>query len=251
MKKLIAGNWKMNCSLDEAKALVAGILNDIYSDKSLQDNCDFLICPPYIYLPTIRHAVFNHGLLGFGAQDCSAEDNGSYTGDISALMLKESGCQYVIVGHSERRQFHKENNELIHRKARKAQENGLCPIICVGESESQREYGQAVDVVLSQIEQCLTEGSNSKNLVIAYEPVWAIGTGKTPTSEDIAEMHGAIREKLKEKLADGANIRILYGGSVKLENAGDILNIADVDGALIGGASLKADSFMGIARAIT
>ena len=249
MKKLIAGNWKMNCNLDEAKWLIADVINGIHASESLTRTCEFLVCPAYIYMPTIRHAVLNHGLLSFGAQDCSSEDNGAYTGEISAAMLKDSGCDYVIVGHSERREYQNENNALIRKKAKKAMQNGITAIICIGESESQREFGQAVEVVVKQLEECLPDGADAKNTVIAYEPVWAIGTGKTPTNEDIKEIHDAIREKLKEKLADGANIRILYGGSVKPENAADILNIDNVNGALIGGASLQAESFLGIARA--
>lgn len=250
MKKLIAGNWKMNCSLEDAKILIADTINAIHINEKLLDTCEFLVCPSFIYMPTIRHAVLNHGVLSFGAQDCSDQDNGAFTGDISAEMLKESGCQYVIVGHSERRQFHQEDNALIKAKASKVLKNDMCAIICVGETEAQRESGKALDVVLSQLEACLPDAVNGQNVVIAYEPVWAIGTGKVATSADIAEVHTAIREKLKEKLADGANIRILYGGSVKPENAGDILNIPDVNGALIGGASLQARSFIGIAEAI-
>ena len=250
MKKLIAGNWKMNCSLEDAKILIADIINGIHVHEHLLKNCEFLVCPSYIYMPTIRHAVHGHGLLSFGAQDCSDQDNGAFTGDISASMLKESGCQYVIVGHSERRQFHKESNACIQVKAAKVLANDMCAMIRIGETEGERESSKALEVVLSQLEACLPEGANDRNVVIAYEPVWAIGTGKVATSADIAEIHTAIREKLKEKLADGANIRILYGGSVKPENAGDILNIPDVNGALIGGASLQARSFLGIAEAI-
>lgn len=250
MKKLIAGNWKMNCSLEDAKGLIADILNGIYQNQHLREHCEFLVCPSYIYLPTIRHAALNHGLLSIGAQDCSVEDNGAFTGDISALMLKESECQYVICGHSERREHHKETDEIVKSKAAKIINNKMTAIICVGESETQRDFGQAVQTVLMQVEQCLPDGATADNIVIAYEPIWAIGTGKTAEDSDIAEMHNAIREKLKEKLADGANIRILYGGSVKPENAGNILNIENVNGALIGGASLKAESFLGIAQAI-
>lgn len=250
MKKLIAGNWKMNCSLDDAKGLIADIINGIHQHDYLRERCEFLVCPPFIYLPTIRHAALNHGLLSFGAQDCSAEDNGAYTGDISAFMLRGSECQYVICGHSERRDYHKETDLRVKEKAQKIIDNDMTAIICVGESETQREFGQALQTVLAQVEKCLPDGATAKNTVIAYEPVWAIGTGKTASNEDIAEMHNAIREKLKEKLAEGANIRILYGGSVKPENAGDILNIQNVDGALIGGASLQAESFLGIAQAV-
>lgn len=248
MKKLIAGNWKMNCSLDDAKGLIADIINGIHMNPRLSENCDFLIFPPYIYLSTVRHASLNHGLMSFGAQNCSKQDNGAFTGDISATMLKESGCTHVICGHSERREHHKENDALIKAKAAKIIENGMCAIICVGESETQREYEQHIETVLKQVENCIPASATADNIVIAYEPVWAIGTGKVASLNDITEMHGAIRNKLKEMLADGANIRILYGGSVKPENAGDIFNLNHVNGALIGGASLKADSFLGIAQ---
>ncbi|MAE51031.1 MAG: triose-phosphate isomerase [Micavibrio sp.] len=249
MKMLIAGNWKMNCSLEDAKLLIADIINGIHVREGLRDRCEFLVCPSFIYMPTIRHAVLNHNLLSFGAQDCSDQDNGAFTGDISATMLKESGCQYVIVGHSERRGYHAESNALVKAKAQKVVNNAMCAIICVGETEQQRSNGEALATVLKQLEECVPEGADSKNIVIAYEPVWAIGTGKVATTADIDEIHTAIRQKLKEMLADGANIRILYGGSVKPDNAGDILNIPDVNGALIGGASLQAQSFLGIAEA--
>ncbi|MFP4312985.1 MAG: triose-phosphate isomerase [Alphaproteobacteria bacterium] len=250
MKKLIAGNWKMNCSLDEAKGLIADIINGIHQNTALKETCEFLVCPPFIYLPTIRHASLNHDLLSFGAQDCSHQDNGAYTGDISASMLSESECQYVICGHSERREYHKESDAIVKAKAQKIIDHKMSAIICVGESETQREFGHEIKTVLGQVEACLPEGATAANVVIAYEPIWAIGTGKTASNEDILEMHGAIREKLKEMLADGANIRILYGGSVKPNNAGDILNLDNVDGALIGGASLKAEDYLGIAQAI-
>lgn len=248
MKKLIAGNWKMNCSLDDAKGLIADIINGIHMNPKLTDNCDFLVCPPFIYLSTVRHASLNHGLMSFGAQDCSTEGNGAYTGEISATMLNDSGCSHVICGHSERREYHKETDITVKAKAAKIIENGMCAIICVGESETQREFGQHIETVLSQIENCIPEGATAENIVIAYEPVWAIGTGKVASLDDITEMHGAIRKKLKEMLADGSNIRILYGGSVKPDNAGDIFNLDNVNGALIGGASLKAESYLGIAQ---
>lgn len=251
MKKLIAGNWKMNCSLDEARALIADILEGIGARASALRGCEFLVCPPYVYLPIVRDAAQGReSLAGLGAQDCSDQENGAFTGDVSAAMLRDCGCGYVIVGHSERRQYHKEDNALVRAKAQKVLENGMRAIICVGESESQRDFGQALGVVLGQLEKSLPQGADGGNTVIAYEPVWAIGTGKVATAADIQEMHSAIRQKLKEKLADGANIRILYGGSVKPENAGEILNIPNVDGALIGGASLQAHSFLGIEEAI-
>lgn len=249
MRNLIAGNWKMNCTLQEAKELIADIINGLYTRPQLEDDNEFLVCPPYIYLPTIRHAVLNHNFLSFGAQDCSAQENGAHTGDISAAMLHDSGCNYVIVGHSERRADHKESDELVAEKVLKVVKNKMTAILCVGETEAEREAGQQDVVVGRQLDAALNERYDSQNLVIAYEPVWAIGTGKTAQREDIESMHGFIRKKLQERLADGKNIRILYGGSVKPDNAGDILSIENVNGCLIGGASLKAESFIGIAEA--
>ena len=247
MKKLIAGNWKMNCTLTEAKYLIADIVNGISDRSDLTDKCKFLVCPPFIYLPTIRHATVQYGTLSYGAQDCSEQENGAYTGDISADMLKESGCTFIICGHSERRQYHKESNALILKKAEKVQEKEMCAIICIGESEKERDAGKHLDVVLKQLEECLPEGSRADNTVIAYEPVWAIGTGKTATAEDIEDMHGAIRDRLRKTMDDADDVRILYGGSVKPGNAQEIFSIENVDGALIGGASLSADDFLGIA----
>lgn len=248
MKKLIVGNWKMNCSLDDAKGLIADIINGIHMSPRLAEDCDFVVCPSYLYLPTVRHASLNHGLMSFGAQDCSKHDNGAYTGDISATMLQDSGCSYVICGHSERREHHKENDATVKSKAAQIIKHNMIAIICVGESETQREFEQHLETVLKQVENCVPENASAENIVIAYEPVWAIGTGKVASLDDILEMHGAIRKKLKEMLADGEKLRILYGGSVKPENAGDIFNLQDVNGALIGGASLKAESYLGIAH---
>ena len=250
MKKLIAGNWKMNCNLQDAKELIADVINGIHMRMDLLERNEFLVCPPYIYLPTIRHAALNHNLLSFGAQDCSHMDNGAHTGDISASMLYDSDCQYVITGHSERRADHAESDTDIAAKVVQIQKNKMVAILCVGENEDQRDRGEHVHIVISQLEASLNDDCNAQNLVVAYEPIWAIGTGKTASSKDIEEMHGVIRKKLQERLADGQNIRILYGGSVKPENAGEILNLPGVGGALIGGASLKASSFIGIAEAV-
>lgn len=251
MKKLIAGNWKMNTNLIEARQLAEAICHSIGDEPELTERCEFVVCPPFVYIPTITELCRANDNISCGAQDCSAFDKGAYTGDVSPLMLKDLECTYVIAGHSERRQYHKESNSTIRNKASAIMNSGLCAIICVGESESQRDFGQATQCVMEQIEQSLPKDiCNADNLVIAYEPIWAIGTGKTASSADIEEMHLAIRDKLKEMLADGANIRILYGGSVKAENAGEILNIANVDGALIGGASLQAAGFLAIARSV-
>ena len=243
MKKLIAGNWKMNGNRAAAKALVQAILDGLESDPVLLDRCDFLICPPALHLAGVRQAIDHaHGAVWLGAQDCSEHDNGAFTGDISATMLDDCGVQAVILGHSERRQGHKESDTLIAAKAMKAHQAGLLAVICVGEVEQEREAGTHFEVVGGQLARSLPAGFNLENTVIAYEPVWAIGTGKTATPEDIAAMHRFIREKV-------CNPRILYGGSFKPENAAALFSTENVDGALIGGASLKADQYLGIAKA--
>lgn len=248
MKKLIAGNWKMNCSLEEAKVLIADVINGIYKEPELQEFCDFVVLPSYIYLPTVRHALANHSFLEFGAQDCSMQDNGAHTGDISAAMLKDSACRYVIAGHSERRQNHGESNDVVKAKAAQIHKNGMTAIVCVGETLEEREAGNEQAVVERQISESLPSSANARNTVIAYEPVWAIGTGKVAKPGDVRVMHSFIRALVEEKLADGENLRILYGGSVKPENAAEILKISDVNGALVGGASLKAEEFLAIGR---
>jgi triosephosphate isomerase len=185
-----------------------------------------------------------------GGQDCHAEASGAFTGDISAEMLKDAGAVAVIVGHSERRTLHKETDAAVNAKARAAWRAGLTAIVCVGETRDEREAGRALALVGGQLQGSLPDGCTAANLVVAYEPVWAIGTGLTPTAADVAEMHRAIRQALTARFAGaGAGIRILYGGSVKPANARELLSVADVNGALVGGASLKADDFLGIAAA--
>ncbi len=251
MKKLIAGNWKMNLGLEEAKLLVADTVNKIYFHEGLVEKHSFLICPPFIFIPAIRHALRPiEDYISFGAQDCSPYDNGAHTGDISASMLADSGCSYVIVGHSERRAGHGESDEIVRQKAQQVIANGMTAIICVGESEAERESGREVDVVLNQLEGSLPEDTSAENTVIAYEPVWAIGTGKTATPQDAGDMHTEIRSYLSKRIEGGENIRILYGGSMKPGNAADLLATPNIDGGLIGGASLKADDFVGIGLAI-
>ncbi len=253
-KKLIAGNWKMNGSIEDAKSLIADIANGLHREPELLDKADFLVCPPFVHINIIRHALFTLDTVDFGAQDCSAHENGAYTGDISAAMLADAQCSYVILGHSERRHGLGETNQMIADKAACAHENNLTTIICVGETEAERDAGKEIDVVLEQLEGSIPSGVDAKNLVIAYEPVWAIGTGKTAMSKDVDVMHRFIRECLQNNIHNGLedfeNIRILYGGSVKPDNANVLLNIPNVDGALIGGASLKAQDFLGIARAV-
>ena len=240
IKKLIAGNWKMNGTLSDAKALVGAI-------GSAPDTVDVCICPPYLHLTTVSAAKAAN--VGLGAQDCALKDNGAFTGDISAPMLKDAGCAYVILGHSERRQYHGESDSVVAAKAQKAHENGLVSIICVGETEAERVGGIQNAIVVSQLVASIPASANAQNLVIAYEPVWAIGTGKTATLDDIADMHAVIRKFLQEKLDNSAAIRILYGGSVKADNAKEILAVDNVDGALVGGASLKPDQFLAIINA--
>jgi triosephosphate isomerase (TIM) len=245
MKKLIAGNWKMNGSTDSARALVAGIINAL-AREPVSERCEVLVCPPVLHIPAVRHAIYGFPALAFGAQDCSAFENG----DVSAAMIKDSGCSYVILGHSERRTLMGETSETVARKAARALEADLKPIICVGETEGQRESGAQNDVVRAQIEASLPALGAFDEIVLAYEPVWAIGTGKTATPDDIEEMHGVIRALLKERAPSQAKARILYGGSVKPDNATAILACANVDGALVGGASLKPEDFVAIARAV-
>lgn len=245
MKKLIAGNWKMNGSL----AMVAELTQAVVSKaQELDDVCDFLLCPPAVYIRDVTRFA-QSSAVQVGGQDCSCEESGAYTGEVSAAMLRDTGCDYVILGHSERREHHKETSALVAAKAEQALRHNLTPIICIGESENERTRGKEKTVVGQQIDESLP-AALSENIVIAYEPVWAIGTGKSATPDDIADMHQFIREKLQEKLADSAMIRILYGGSVKPGNATELFSVPDVDGALIGGASLKADQFLAIGAAV-
>ncbi|MGH1376757.1 MAG: triose-phosphate isomerase [Alphaproteobacteria bacterium] len=249
MKKLIAGNWKMNGQTKENAQLIADITRQVNSEPALLDLCDILICPPSVYIPLALDATQKDEHIQVGAQDSSAHNSGAYTGEVSPSMLRDIGCSYVILGHSERRQYHNESDSLIRQKAALAHDAGLIAIICVGETETQRDAGQEENIVGTQILASLPESATAANTVIAYEPVWAIGTGKTANVQDVTKMHSFIRNKLKERLADSENMRILYGGSMKPENAQELLAAANVDGGLIGGASLKADQFVAIARA--
>lgn len=246
MKKLIAGNWKMNGDLASAKSLTQEIVNGL--NANVLETCDFVVCPPALQIAAVQEIAANTA-LAVGAQNCSDQDKGAFTGEISAPMVKDAGCDYVILGHSERRQYFAESDTLIKDKAVKAYAAGLAAIICVGETESEREAGKEQDIVGIQLSKVLGEGATAENTVIAYEPVWAIGTGKTATPDDVAAMHDFIRRFLSEKLADSERVRILYGGSVKPANAQELLSLENVNGALIGGASLKAEDFLGIANA--
>ena len=248
-KIMIAGNWKMNGLSGDgvalAKAVAAGV------KEMGKPACEFLVCPPFTLLYQVKKAL-RGAKVALGAQDAHFAVKGAHTGDISPLMLKDLGCAYVILGHSERRADHFETNELVAKKAAAAYEAGLKTIICIGETEQQREEGKTIDVCSAQIMGSVPENADASNTVIAYEPVWAIGTGKTPTAADVEEVHAAVRKVLAKKLgkATANKMRILYGGSVKPSNAKEFLSLPDVDGALIGGASLKAEDFLAIAKSV-
>lgn len=247
-KTLIAGNWKMNCLLEDGVALAKGVAQE--AKKAARKDCEFLICPPFTLLASAKKAIKGSRVM-LGAQDCHFAASGAHTGDISPVMLKDLGCQYVIVGHSEHRTDHYESDELVRKKAEAAINAGLKVIICIGETEAERDAGHAIDVCTSQINGSVPDVSTAQNTVIAYEPVWAIGTGRTPTTDDVEEVHAAIRKAVSKKLgrANANKMRILYGGSMKPANAKALLALPDVDGGLIGGASLKVADFMAIAEA--
>lgn len=247
-KTLIAGNWKMNGLLEDGIALARGVALEV--KKAGYKDCEFLICPPFTLLTSAKKAI-RGSKVQLGAQDCHFAEKGAHTGDISPVMLKDLGCQYVIVGHSERRTNHYETNELIAKKAEAAINAGLKVIICIGETEKERDAGKTIDVCTKQINGSVPANSTGANTVIAYEPVWAIGTGRTPTTQEVEDVHAAIRNVVAKKLgrANANKMRILYGGSMKPGNAKDLLALPDVDGGLIGGASLKVADFMAIAAA--
>lgn len=243
VKPLVAGNWKMNGLRRDAVALAGALADRMRSETP--PRCGVLICPPAVLLQAVGEVIAGTA-IGLGAQDCHVKPSGAHTGDISAPMLADAGCSYVIVGHSERRTDHGETDALVHAKAAAAYASGLTAIICVGETLPERDAGQALAVVRRQFDGSLPPTATAANTVIAYEPVWAIGTGRTPKSPEIAEVHGAIREALVGAMDGGASVPILYGGSVKPDNAGEILAIAEVGGALVGGASLNAADFWSI-----
>jgi len=239
LRKLVAGNWKMNGSLAALAELEA-----IQAAATANHTVDVAICPPFTL---IAPAVQKQPGLAIGAQDCHQSVKGAHTGCVSAEMLKEAGAKLVIVGHSERRTDQGESDALVKAKAEAALGIGLVAIVCVGETEAERDAGRAVSVVEGQLDGSVPVAGTAATLVIAYEPVWAIGTGRTPSTADVAQMHGAIRAKLVGLLGeDGRGIRILYGGSVKPDNARELMAVADVDGALVGGASLTAAQFVPI-----
>ena len=247
-KNIVAGNWKMNTTLDEGVEL-ANEINTLLEGK--KKNCDVVICVPFTHLTSVN-AVINPDVIGLGAENCSEHDKGAYTGEVSAAMVKSTGATHVILGHSERRQYFGENNEQLLAKTKQALANGLTPIFCVGEVLEERENGTYNDVVKSQVEALFSLAPEDfAKIIIAYEPVWAIGTGKTATADQAQDMHAHIRKTVEEKYGKelAGNTSILYGGSCKPGNAKELFAKADVDGGLIGGAALKADSFMGIIEA--
>ncbi len=245
MRQLIAGNWKMN----GAHAGLAAYVSGLKAAFARLDHADVLVCPPDPLVPLMIAALGEGAAVAVGAQDCGEKRAGAHTGDVSADLLAELGARYVILGHSERRLEHHETNAMVRAKAEAAAGAGLIPIICVGESAEERAHDEAMTVVRAQLAGSLPEGFAG---VIAYEPIWAIGTGKVPTDPEIVQMHEGIRAALSRQLGEaGASVRILYGGSVKPDNAQAILALAEVGGALVGGASLKIEDFLAIAAAAT
>lgn len=249
MKKLIIGNWKMNGTLAQAQDLCAAVLDGVRQTADIPDKAELAICPPFLHLAPLAQTIRDSGLpLALGAQDCSAHPNGAFTGDVSAAMLKDLGCSYVILGHSERRQYYYETDAAISQKAGAAHKQGLKTIICVGETAFERAEGLAESIVEQQLAVAVPDGADGQNTVIAYEPVWAIGTGKTATPEDAAAMHDFIRRFLVSRHQNGHAFRIVYGGSMKPENARALLSQPHINGGLIGGASLDASQFLAIAK---
>ncbi|MBF5095893.1 triose-phosphate isomerase [Azospirillum sp. INR13] len=245
-RKLIAGNWKMNGLKADGLDLASDLAGRLKGAGPVA--FDMLVCPPFPLLFPVGEAIADSP-LALGGQDCAPKTSGAHTGDVAPTMLKDAGCRFVILGHSERRADHGESDAVVNAKAVAAHKEGLVAIVCVGETEAQRDAGQADAVVSAQLAGSIPAGATADNTVIAYEPVWAIGTGKTATPDDVKAMHAHIRAELAGKIADPDKVRILYGGSVKPGNAAELMAVDNVDGALVGGASLKADDFWGIATA--
>ncbi len=243
-RPLIAGNWKMH-------GLRADAIERVGAVKAHAGNADpgfdIVVCPPATLLRVVADAL-QGGSVELGAQDCHAAESGAHTGDVSAEMLADAGCRYVIVGHSERRAEHRESDALVRAKAEAARRAGLVAIVCLGESEAERDSGETLAVVERQLAGSLPPGADPANTVVAYEPIWAIGTGRTPTEAQIAEVHAHLRGRLG---AAGEGVRLLYGGSVKPSNAAEILALDNVDGALVGGASLDPNDFWAICRSLS
>ncbi len=247
IRPLIAGNWKMNGGKAELSQALK--VSDALAELDPALPADVLICPP-ASLIMVMAEVLKDSRVQIGGQDCHAGVSGAHTGDVSAEMLADAGARAVIVGHSERRADHGELCSAVRAKAQAAWRAGLTAIVCIGEAEGQRRAGLTLDVIKRQLTNSLPDGATALNTVVAYEPVWAIGTGLTPTLDQVAEVHGEIRTLLARRFGvEGARMRVLYGGSVKPSNAKELLSVAGVNGALVGGASLKADDFLGIIKA--
>lgn len=243
-KKLIAGNWKMNGSLVANEALLKGLLAGVG-----QPACQVAVCVPSVYLAQCQ-ALLAGSVIELGAQDVSSHEGGAYTGEIAPAMLKEFAVHYVIVGHSERRQYHGETDELVALKAQRALSSGITPIVCVGETLAEREAGKTEEVVKRQLAAVIhTNGHCISEVVVAYEPVWAIGTGLSATAEQAQQVHAVLRAQLKAATPNAERIKLLYGGSMNAANAGSLLAQADIDGGLIGGAALKIQDFLTIIAA--
>ena len=245
-KKLVAGNWKMNLNLQEGIALATEINNAMKAEKP---NCEIVICTPFIHLASVAGVLDQH-VVGLGAENCADKEKGAYTGEVSAEMVKSTGAQYVILGHSERRQYYNETPEILKEKVMLALKNGLKVIFCIGETLEEREANKQNEVVRAELEGSVfnLSAEEFKNIVVAYEPIWAIGTGKTATSDQAEEIHAFIRSTITEKYGKktAEETTILYGGSCKASNAPELFSKPDIDGGLIGGASLKAEDFKGI-----
>ncbi|MGJ4965601.1 triose-phosphate isomerase [Bradyrhizobium sp. HKCCYLRH3061] len=245
IRPLIAGNWKMNglkASTAEFDAMLAGA-------AEVTGKADLLVCPPATLVAGFAERARGTHAIAIGAQDCHPKASGAHTGDISAEMLADAGASAIIVGHSERRADHGESDVVVHQKTEAVWRAGLVAIVCVGETQQQRDAGQTLDILRGQLNLSLPQDSRADNLVVAYEPVWAIGTGLTPTAKDVEQIHAFIRQLLIDSFKEqGARMRILYGGSVKPSNAAELMAVANVNGALVGGASLKAADFLAIAK---
>ena len=247
-KKIVAGNWKMNKNLQEGIALATELNNAL----SAKPNCDVVICTPFIHLAKVSE-VINHNIIGFGAENCADKEKGAFTGEVSAEMVKSTGAEYVILGHSERREYYKETYDILKEKVQLALANGLKVIFCIGESLAEREANKQNEVVKAELEGSVfnLSADDFSKIIIAYEPIWAIGTGKTATSDQAEEIHAYIRSVIAAKYGKevAENTSILYGGSCKASNAPELFAKPDIDGGLIGGASLKCEDFMGIIKA--
>ncbi|MGJ5083506.1 triose-phosphate isomerase [Bradyrhizobium sp. HKCCYLS3013] len=245
IRPLIAGNWKMNglkTSTAEFDAMLAGA-------AEVTGKADLLVCPPATLVAGFAERARGPHAIAIGAQDCHPKASGAHTGDISAEMLADAGASAIIVGHSERRADHGESDVVVHQKTEAVWRAGLVAVVCVGETQQQRDAGQTLDILRGQLNLSLPQDSRADNLVVAYEPVWAIGTGLTPTAKDVEQIHAFIRQLLIDRFKEqGARMRILYGGSVKPSNAAELMAVANVNGALVGGASLKAADFLAIAK---